>query len=347
MISFGFVVPSFGPFIAPSVMGELVELAEELGYDDVWFGDHVAVPGYAAHLTPPDWVEPLAACFLALGRTRRVRVGTDVLVLPYRNPLLLAKMAASAHHLSGGRLVLGVGVGYLRGEFAALGASYDERGATTDEYLDVLDLLWSSDGEPVHHHGAHCSFDDVCFGPRPDGGRVPVWVGGNAPAALRRAARAGDGWHPLFPTPEQYAAGRAQILAERHARDAARPFTFSFTCAATGLVHQAPERYETHTWDDVPPDFDYAPPAPEALDGRPRFVGTPDQVTEDFAAYEAVGVEHITLRFANGGPGVDVDELMAQVRWFAADVLPRFAAATRPPSSPSIAPSPPIPATNP
>ena len=324
MISFGFVVPSFGPFIAPEAMADVVVEAEELGYADVWFGDHLAVPGYAAHLTPPDWIEPLAACALALGRTRRLRVGTDVLVLPYRNPLVLAKEAATLHHLTGGRLVLGVGVGYLRGEFAALGADHARRGAVTDEYLDVLDLLWSSDGEPVSHHGTHVSFDDVCAGPRPEGGRVPVWVGGNAPPALRRAARAGNGWHPLFPTPEQYAASRRVILDERAALGLDGPFTFSLSCAATGLVSAAPDRYETHTWADVPPDFHYAPPAPEADDGRPRFVGTPDQVADDLAAYEAAGVDHVTLRFANGGPGVGVDELLGQARWFADEVAPRF-----------------------
>lgn len=336
MISFGFVLPSFGPFIAPSVFADLVDLAEELGYADVWLGDHVAIPGYAAHLTPPDWIEPLAACLLALGRTTQIRVGTDVLVLPYRNPLLLAKMAASAQQLCGGRLVLGVGVGYLRGEFSALGASYENRGAVTDEYLEVLDLLWSSDGASVSHDGLHASFDDVCFGPTPTSGRVPVWVGGNAPAALRRAARYGDGWHPLFPTPEQYRAWREQILAARHERGADGPFTFSFSCAASALLTKAPERYETHTWSDLPDDFNYAPPAPTAPDGRPRFIGTPDQVIEDLAAYEAAGVEHVTLRFANGGPGVGVDELVSQIRWFAAEVAPAFSAPTT--SVPTITP---------
>lgn len=328
MVSFGFVLPSFGPFIAPQVFADLVDLAEELGYDDVWLGDHVAIPGYAAHLTSPDWVEPLAACMLALGRTERICVGTDVLVLPYRNPLLLAKMAASAQQLSGGRLVLGVGVGYLRGEFAALGANYGTRGAATDEYLEILDLLWSSDGSPVSHQGAHARFEDVCFGPLPAGGRIPVWVGGNAPAALRRAARHGDGWHPLFPTPEQYAAWREQILAGRRDRGAENPFTFSFSCAASELLTKAPGHYETHVWADLPDDFSYAPPAPTAADGRPRFIGTPDQVIDDLVAYEAAGVEHVTLRFANGGPGVGVDDLVAQIRWFACEVAPRFSAPT-------------------
>jgi probable F420-dependent oxidoreductase len=325
VVSFGVVIPSVGEFIAPSVMADLIVLAEELGYDDIWFGDHIAVPSYASHLLSPDWLEPLAAAFVALGRTSRIQVGTDILVLPYRSPLLLAKMAASAQHASSGRLILGVGVGYLKGEFAALGAPYDRRGAATDEALKILDLLWSSGGKPVGHAGEFWSFEDVCLGPDPVGGRVPVWVGGNAPAALRRAARYGDGWHPLFPGPEQYAAGRAAIVDARAAAGEERPFTFSFSCAATELVAKAPDHYDTHVWsEDIPDDFSYAPPAPSAADGRPRFIGTPDDVAGDISLYADAGVEHITLRFANGSPGVSVAQLIEQARWFAEEITPRF-----------------------
>jgi probable F420-dependent oxidoreductase len=317
-------MPSVGPFAAASVMADLVQLAEGLGYADVWYGDHVAVPSYATHLVSGDWVEPLTACFVALGRTATLKVGTDVLVLPYRNPLLVAKMAATAHHMSDGRLILGGGVGYLRGEFAALGAPYDGRGRASDEALEIFGALWSSDGDAVDHHGEFWSFDDVRFGPAPVGGRVPVWVGGNAPAALRRAARYGDGWHPLFPTPEQYAASRSRIVDDRARQGRAGGFTFSLSCAATEIVTSARDEYQTHVWTDVPDDFNYAPPAPETADGRPRFVGSPDDVAADVAAYADAGVDHITLRFANGGPDVDVTQLIAQMELFAAEVVPRF-----------------------
>src|SRR3954452_5899489 len=147
--SFGVVVPPSGAFAMSGALADIVDAAEGLGYADVWFGDHVAVPRYAAAITDPGWMEPLTSCFFALGRTRRLRAGTDVLVAPYRNPLLVAKMAATADVLSGGRLVLGVGVGYLRGEFAALGADYAARGAVTDEYLRTLGALWDSAGAPT------------------------------------------------------------------------------------------------------------------------------------------------------------------------------------------------------
>jgi probable F420-dependent oxidoreductase len=323
-MQFGFVIPAFGSLAAPSVLADLVALGEELGYDDVWFGDHVVVPAYAAGLTDPDWLEPLIACAIGLGRTSRIRFGTDVLVVPYRHPALVAKMVATADVLSGGRMILGVGVGYLRGEFAILGQDAARRGAVTDEYLEAIRLLWSADG-PVSFAGEHVAFDDAVFGPRPVQDPMPLWVGGNAPAALRRAARFGTGWHPLFPTPEQYAAGRAEILRLRGERT--EPFTFSYTCGITTLLDETPGAYEPETWaeqDGVPDDFGYAPPLPTAPSGRLRFVGTPDDVATDIADYAAAGVEHLTLRHSYGGPDADVDEFAAQLERFAREVAPRF-----------------------
>jgi probable F420-dependent oxidoreductase len=321
---FGFVIPAFGSLAAPAVMADLVVLGEELGYDGVWFGDHVVVPSYATAFTDPDWLEPLTCCMVGIGRTTRIRFGTDVLVAPYRNPVLVAKMAATADVLSGGRLVLGVGVGYLRGEFAILGQDHRRRGAVTDEHLDVIRLLWQSDG-PVSFTGEDVAFADAVFGPRPVQPHAPLWVGGNAPAALRRAARVGTGWHPLFPTPEQYAAGRAEILRHREA-DAA-PFTFSYSAGITTLMDRTPDAYVAETWADaegVPDDFGYAPPLPTAPSGRLRLVGTPDDVAADIADYAAAGVQHMTLRFSYGGPDASIDDFVDQLRRFARDVAPRF-----------------------
>jgi probable F420-dependent oxidoreductase len=187
--SFGVVLPATGPISAPVAFGDAVDAIDDLGYDDVWFGDHVAVPSYAAHITEPDWLEPITSCLLVLGRTSRLRAGTDVLVVPYRNPVLVAKMAATADALSGGRLVLGVGVGYLKGEFAALNADYERRGAVADEYLRAMRELWAGAGKPTSFDGQFTRFDDICVGPPATTGQVPVWVGGNH---RRDADRAGS-----------------------------------------------------------------------------------------------------------------------------------------------------------
>jgi probable F420-dependent oxidoreductase len=322
------VVPSVGEFADPLVDADLLQQIEELGFDSVWFGDHVVVPDYASALMSEDWLEPISRCLIGLGRTSTLRFGTEVLVAPYRNPVLVAKMLATADALSGGRLTPAFGVGYLRGEFEALGSPpYDERGAVTDEYLDVIRTLWASDG-PTSFEGTYVSFDDVLFGPRPSQDAMPMWVGGNAHAALRRAARLGTGWHPLFPTAEQYRAARSRILSLRAADPdtADRPFTFSYSCGTTKLLDRPTGPYVTGNWSDlgdVPEDFSYAPPLPTDETGRPHFMGTPDQVGDDIERYVAAGVEHFVLRFATGGPETTPSQMSRQLVDFAREVAPR------------------------
>lgn len=320
--TFGVVVPATGPVARPRSCGEVIDACEALGYDGVWFGDHVAVPAYAAAFTEPDWTEPLSACMLALGRSHRLRAGTDVLVVPYRNPVVVAKMAATAQAMSGGRLVLGTGVGYLKGEFEALGADYAHRGEVTDEYLQVIRALWDSGGRPTGFSGRFVSFDQVCLARSPEVAPTPLWVGGNAPAALRRAAALGDGWHPLFPTPEEYRSGRRRIDALR----APGPFTWSISLAATRVL-SAGEGYAPTSWADaanVPADFGYAPPVPTTPGGRIRFVGNPDQVAADIDEYVAAGVQHFTLRFSVGGAAWSEADFLTQLERFAREVMPRF-----------------------
>jgi probable F420-dependent oxidoreductase len=315
---FGIALPCIGEYARPGVAAELVGLAEDLGYESAWFGDHVLVPAYARHITSPEWLDPLASCIVHLARTSRIRCGTDVLVAPYRHPAIVAKLAATTDVLTGGRLTLGFGVGYLRGEFDAVGAPpYEQRGQATDEFLGAMQALWSSGGEPVSFAGRWVTFEDVCFGPDPVQSPVPVWVGGNVPAAHRRAARLGTGWHPLFPTPEAYAEGRARIVAER---GGAEGFTFSMSCAITRVQDESEPVFRVGTWADdadVPDDFGYAPAVPAAEDGRARFVGTPAQLLEDVRAYEAVGVEHVALRFSHGDVRRRRRRVAEQLRRFA------------------------------
>jgi probable F420-dependent oxidoreductase len=322
--SFGVVIPGTGFSVRGPAFADAVDAIEGLGFDTVWFGDHVALPSYAAHIIEPNWLEPITACMLALGRTTRVRAGTDVLVLPYRNPVLVAKMAATADALSEGRLVLGIGVGYLKGEFAALGAEYERRGAVTDEYLRAMRVLWAGGGKPTSFEGEFLRFADVCVGPTPTQGWVPVWVGGNAPVALRRAATLGDGWHPLFPTPDAYRRGRDAITA---IRDPSSPFSFSISLAPTKLLlgRDIPMPTPRANRGDLPEDFGYAPAVPLTDDGRIRFVGHPDQVAADVEEYMTAGVEHFTFRFSAMGGDITVNDWLDQLKRFAQEVMARYA----------------------
>jgi probable F420-dependent oxidoreductase len=259
------------------------------------------------------------------GATRRLRFGTDVLVLPYRNPVVLSQTLASGDQLSGGRLTLGVGVGYISGEFAAVGSpSYGQRGAVTDEYLRVMRTLWEADG-PASFSGEWVQFTDVIAEPKPLQTPFPVVVGGNGQRAYRRAALLGNGWHPLFPTPEAYATGRAEILRVRADAGLTGPFTFSYSCPLVNVMLDPSERPTVQPYTerlDIPDEYTYAPPFPVDDSGRDRFTGTPEEIASDVRTYVDAGVEHFALRFHIGEPGFDVKAFTTQLERFTTLVLP-------------------------
>jgi alkanesulfonate monooxygenase SsuD/methylene tetrahydromethanopterin reductase-like flavin-dependent oxidoreductase (luciferase family) len=171
-------IPNFGPGTDPGVLRAWAQTSEGLGYDLLMVSDHVAVTPDVAAQYPAPFYEPFTALSWLAGVTTRVRLGTTVLIVPYRHPLLTARMAANLADLSGGRLVLGVGVGWAKEEFTALGVPFERRGALTDEYLTTIRAAWADER-------------DYRAGP------VPLWIGGGSDAALRRAVRLGDAWHPL------------------------------------------------------------------------------------------------------------------------------------------------------
>ena len=172
----GVNVPNYGPGTDPGVLREWALTVEGLGFDLLMVSDHVVVTPDVAVRYPEPFFEPFTTLSWLAGITTRVRLGTTVIVLPYRHPLLVARMAGNLNALSGGRLVLGVGAGGARQEFEALGVPFAERGRLTDEYLAVLQEAWGTKSP------------------------VPLWVGGNSAAAIRRAVRFGAAWHPLHVT---------------------------------------------------------------------------------------------------------------------------------------------------
>jgi Luciferase-like monooxygenase len=223
----GVAVPTWGPFSDLGVLSDYLSVIEELGFDSAWFADHVAIPTYATDRFSPPMLEPLAVAAWALAKHDRLQVGTDVLVAPYRHPILVAATAGSIQALSGGRLMLGMGIGYLRGEMSALGIEPARRGPVTDEVLEALRALWSGRG-PHRFEGATVAFEDILPIAVP-ATPVPILVGGNNARARLRAAYLGDGWHPLHPTPDVYAQGREEIQRLRSEHGVARPFVFSLS----------------------------------------------------------------------------------------------------------------------
>ena len=328
----GVVIPTFDQFAQGAVFARICRTLEQLGYDSAWFGDHVVMPQTAPDYMDPLWLDALTCAIHGLGLTSRLAFGTDVLVAPYRDPRLLAKMAASAALLAGGRLQLGLGIGWLEDEFKVLGSPpFAERAAVTEEYIAVIRLLFESEG-PVAFKGKWVSFEGAVFEPRL-AEPVPIVIGGNHAKALRRAALLGDGWHPLFMKEAEYAAGRAEIERIRAEAGIARRFVFSYS-APQGKVTDAPP--------EVPPfggkgteGSSYAPPFPVDRSGRARFTGTAQQWREDCRAFAAAGVDQLVIRFAVPRDGFcDVEGYFEQLHRFAEGVLPVLPGAVRLQSSP-------------
>lgn len=203
------VLPDESPAMPVRTLTELARAAEGLGYTTAWLPDHVLPPGEYGAVFGGVY-EPLVTIGHLSAVTERLRLGTSVLVAPLRNPFVLAKQVATLHHLSAGRVVLGVGVGWSEPEFDAVGADHGRRGAVTDDTLDLLRHLFAGGAAP--YRARRFSYDEGVFAPVPDT-PVPIMVGGNSDAALRRAARHGDLWQGLPSSPEEFAE-RVGRLAE-------------------------------------------------------------------------------------------------------------------------------------
>jgi probable F420-dependent oxidoreductase len=214
----GLNLPNYGPLGTRDAITTIAERAEDLGYTSLWTSDHILLP-----VSEPEPFGHLLETFTSLtwlaARTSRIRLGTGILVLPQRDPLLVAKQAASLHHLSAGRLTLGVAAGWIEREYAFLRADFHHRGQLEDEYIAAIRALFEQ--PQPEFHGDHINFSDALFSPRPIT-ELPIVVGGNGLTALRRAAALGDGWHGLWRTPAQV--HDASMILARAAR---RPFTIS------------------------------------------------------------------------------------------------------------------------
>jgi probable F420-dependent oxidoreductase len=214
-------LPVYGAAATREGLVRVAQRIEALGYDSLWVSDHVVVPWTIRSRYPynatgdfplspaTDFLEPLTALTLAAAVTSRVRLGTSVLVVPHRHPVLTAKMLATLDHLAPGRVILGAGVGWMREEIELFGVPYRRRGAWTDEAIRVMRACWRDDR--VSFRGEFFSFDELGCRPRPAAGTIPIWIGGHTPRALGRVATLGDGWHAAFPTPSALGEGLARL----------------------------------------------------------------------------------------------------------------------------------------
>ncbi len=322
-MEFGISLPGRGPLAKPDQVLTIAAKADALGYASIFVTDHVVLPASMARSVYPysatgqlpggaaqDYLEPLAMLGALSRATRRARLGTSVLVVPYRHPLVTAKILATIDQLSGGRVILGAGVGWLREEFEAVGAPpFEERGAVTDEYLRFMRATWTTD--PVSFTGRYVSVRDVHALPKPvQAGGIPIWIGGHTDAAVRRAATLGDGWHPIalrppgLLFPDAYAKRAQQI--QTWAREAGRD-PRAITLSVRVPMEVRPKRLK--------------PPSGE----RPLFQGTAEQVIADIRAYATAGVSHFVWDFTNQ----DLRLVLENLERFAHDVRPKLQPADR------------------
>jgi probable F420-dependent oxidoreductase len=290
-MQFGVALPHFSRLASREAVVTLAREAESLGYDSLWTTDHVLM---AADQPEPygTILEAVVTLSYVAAITERVRLGTSVIVLPQREPVLVAKQAAALDVLSNGRLILGVGAGWNEREFGFLGASFHDRGRRFDEYIQALRTLWSEpdarfDGKFVH-------FQDVSFQPRPvQPGGPPIWLGGGSRAALRRAATLCDGWHAVGITVEEFAAGMQTV----------RSFANERNVVGSVRLRTAVERR-----------------LPEQRNARggvqAQLSGSREEIVERIQAYAAAGASELVLYFGAD----DLEANLADMRRFAGQI---------------------------
>ena len=196
-MKFGVNILNFGPGANPDSLLRWATVAETLGFDSVMICDHVAITPSVAQRYPEPFYDPFTTLTWLAGQTSRVRLGTTVIVLPYRHPVLMARMVANIDEFSGGRFIFGVGVGNAEDEFEVLNQPHKRRGALADDCLGAMLALWNAVGA-ANFDGRILRFRDVSSIRTKQQPHPPIWVGGNSPAAFRRAVRFGDAWHPIL-----------------------------------------------------------------------------------------------------------------------------------------------------
>jgi probable F420-dependent oxidoreductase len=311
----GFTAPTQGPLSATDHLVRLVTEGEAMGFDYATFSDHVVIPTdieakypYSSTGEFPTGArverhEQLTEMAYVAGKTSKLGLVSSVMVVPHRPAVLTAKMLSTIDVLSGGRLILGIGAGWMKEEFQAIGApDFDQRGKVTDEYINAFIELWTN--HKPRFAGEHVRFADIVFEPKPvQKPHPPIWVGGESGPALRRTARLGDAWYPIGTNPAfpldslaRFKAGVARL--RKLAQEAGRaPNAVGLALRCTAFGEQVPAK---------------------AGDGERRlFSGRPAEVAADIKALREVGVAHLDFGFG----GATVEAMLGEMQQFRKDVL--------------------------
>ncbi len=285
-MEYGIVIPNLGPSAQPGVMEQAAKAAETFGFDAVYVNDHIIVP--EGGRVPDRIYDPYIVMAAMVGATERIRIGASVIVIPLRSAVLNANMIATLDHMSGGRIILGTGVGWLESEMESVNVDFHKRGAICDEYLDAMHALWTTD--PTTFEGRFVGFENMRQNPKPIQNPLPVWVGGSLPQSIRRAATRGTGWMPLNLTAESF---RERVASYREECDkAGKPVGAVCMRAMEG-----------------------PPPVGE---GRMMCVGESAQIASDIDELAEMGLTQI--QFAPRARGLD--EIVAAMSKVAEEVRP-------------------------
>lgn len=294
----GVVLPTYRRLANAGNIKRAAQVGESLGFDSVWVTDHVVVPAANVDTFGATFFEAVTTMAYIAGITSRVLIGAAILIVPYRHPLLLAKMLATADELSGGRMIAGVGLGWLEAESKLMGVPHRERARIADEDLAIMRACWN--GET----------DGFLFAPRPHANRhLPVLVGGASKAALRRAVRLGDGWIGDTLTFEELEASVAELA--RQAADAGRRREDITVAMRTGLQVAG----DTSEVTESPSESGWKT-GELAIAGRSPFRGLRSEVVADFRRAAELGVDHLIFEFpvSRGEESMDLFETLASIR---------------------------------
>jgi len=275
----------------------VLKLADDLGYDFVTMPDHIVISSSEADVLGPQWPEALTSLAFFAGQTKNIRLYTSILVVPYRNPLLLAKTLATVDWWSGGRLTIAVGVGHAHDEFELLGVPFEERGTRTDEYLLAAKALWRDD--VASFSGQHVSFIDRVCDPHPvNRSGLPIYIGGNSKPAMRRAARIGDGWHPWTVQPKDVPACLEYIHSQPEMQDNPRPFDLVMPMSRLAV-------------DDVT----------HQVTGETYFPTTETEIIEELETLKSIGTTVVATYFP---PSTSLEDYLERITWFAEEIMPKY-----------------------